>query len=241
MPAEREGAMIHGPSSSDQASAWAATADPGPEAPALVGDRRADVAVVGAGYTGLSAALHLAEGGADVIVLDAGAPGWGASGRNGGQLIPGLKDDPDALERRFGPETGRRMWQIAGGAADFVFELIGRHQISCHAQQCSWLSAAPNERAVETLRRGVGEPRRGAAVELLDRAKVEALTGTRAYVGGLLDRRAGAVHPLAYARGLARAARDAGAAVHGGSRVARLEPHAGTWSVITPHGTVTAN
>src|SRR5713101_6545412 len=102
---------LHLPASSTPpASAWTATAEPLPATRALEGDRRADV-----------------------VVLDAAEPGWGASGRNGGQVIPGLKDDPDELERKFGPETGRRMWQLSGGAAGFVFELIARHKISCHA------------------------------------------------------------------------------------------------------------
>jgi len=120
-----------------------------PEAPIdtgpLEGERRADVVVVGAGYTGLSAALYLAERGADVVVLDAAEPGWGASGRNGGQVIPGLKHDPEDLERHYGAEIGRRMWQIAGSAADVVFELIARHKIACHAQPCGWIAAAPRD------------------------------------------------------------------------------------------------
>src|SRR2546422_4227230 len=106
--------MIHAPASPHPPpSAWTA-AEPLPETRPLEGDRRADVVVVGAGYTGLSAALHLAERGAEVVVLDAAEPGWGASGRNGGQIIPGLKHDPDELERQFGHATRRRMWEIAG-------------------------------------------------------------------------------------------------------------------------------
>ena len=235
--------MIHTPASLDPpASAWTVGAEPLPVTGPLEGDRRADVAVVGAGYTGLSAALHLAERGADVVVLDAAEPGWGASGRNGGQVIPGLKDDPDELERKFGPETGRRMWQISGGAADFVFELIARHKISCQAQQSGWISAAPNAPAIATLRARVDQwQQRGAPVELLDRQRIAELTGTTCYVGGLLDRRAGALQPLAYARGLARAARQAGAAIHGRSAVTRIESQGGAWRVGTAAGTVTAS
>src|SRR6266849_10228522 len=129
-------------SSAPPASAWTGTAEPLPETRPLDRDRRADVVVVGAGYTGLSAALHLAERGAEVVVLDAAEPGWGASGRNGGQIIPGLKDDPDELERRFGEEPGRRMWEIAGGAADTLFALIARHGIDCGARQCGWIQPA---------------------------------------------------------------------------------------------------
>jgi glycine/D-amino acid oxidase-like deaminating enzyme len=228
-------------SSAPPTSPWTVAAEPPAETRPLEGDRRADVVVVGAGYTGLSAALHLAERGADVVVLDAAEPGWGASGRNGGQIIPGLKHDPDELERRFGPEKGRRMWQIAGGAADFVFELIARHKIACHAQQCGWIAAAPHAAALESVRSRTEQwLRRGAPVELLDRRRIAELTGTTGYAGGMLDRRAGALQPLAFARGLARAARQAGVAIHGGSVASRLDSIAGGWRVVAPTGTVTA-
>ena len=228
-------------SSAPPRSAWTGGADPLPDTRPLEGDRRADVAVVGAGYTGLSAALHLAERGVGVAVLDAAEPGWGASGRNGGQIIPGLKHDPDELERQFGRETGRRMWQIAGGAADFVFELIARHKISCHAQQCGWIAAAPHAAALESVRSRTEQwLRRGAAVELLDRRRIQELTGTTGYVGGMLDRRAGALQPLAFVRGLAWAAQQAGAAIHGGSLVRGLEVAPGGWRVDTQAGSVTA-
>jgi len=234
--------MIHSPASPDPpASVWTAAAEPWPATQPLDGDHRAEVAVVGAGYTGLSAALHLAERGADVIVLDAAEPGWGGSGRNGGQIIPGLKDDPDELEQKFGPETGRRMWEISGGAADFVFELIARHKIACHAQQSGWISAAPTERGLGALRVRVDQwQRRGAPVEILDRQRVAELTGTTCYAGGLLDRRAGTLQPLAYVRGLARAVKQAGAAIHGRSAVTRIESRGGDWRAVTSAGTVTA-
>lgn len=228
-------------SSAPPASAWTDVAEPLVAARPLEGSHRADVVVVGAGYTGLSAALHLAERGAEVVVLDAAGPGWGASGRNGGQIIPGLKHDPDELERRFGEETGRRMWQTAGSAADFVFDLVGRHKISCHAERCGWIAAAPHARALESLRSRTAQwQRRGAPVELLDGKRITELTGATGYVGGMLDRRAGALQPLAFVAGLARAARQAGAAIHGGSLVRGLEVAPGGWRVDTPAGSVTA-
>ena len=221
-------------------SAWTAGVEPLAGTPPLAGDRRAAVAVVGAGYTGLSAALHLAERGADVVVLDAAEPGWGGSGRNGGQVIPGLKHDPDELERRFGEETGRRMWQTAGTAADVVFDLIARHKIACHAERCGWIAAAPHAAALESLRSRTAQwQRRGAPVELLDASRIGELTGTTTYVGGMLDRRAGALQPLAYARGLARAAQQAGAMIHGGSLVRGLQVAPGGWRVDTQAGRVT--
>ena len=228
-------------SSAVPASVWTEAAEPAPETRLLEGDRRADVAVIGAGYTGLSAALHLAERGADVVAMDSAEPGWGASGRNGGQIIPGLKHDPDELERQFGETTGRRMWQIAGAAADTVFELIARHKIACHAQPCGWIAAAPHAAALESLRARTEQwRRRGAPVELLDRGRIEALTGTTAYVGGMLDRRAGALHPLSYARGLARAAQRSGASLHGRSAARRLEPAGAGWRIVTDAGVVHA-
>lgn len=227
-------------SSAPPASAWTAAAEPLPETRPLEGDRRADVVVIGAGYTGLSAALHTAERGAEVVVLDAAEPGWGASGRNGGQIIPGLKYDPDELERRFGEETGRRMWAIAGGAADVVFELVARHKIACHAERCGWIAAAPHAAALGSLGSRTEQwQRRGAPVELLDATRIAELTGTTGYAGGMLDRRAGALQPLAFVRGLARAAQQAGAAIHGGSLVRGLQVAPGGWRVDTQAGSVT--
>ncbi|RAB63565.1 NAD(P)/FAD-dependent oxidoreductase, partial [Burkholderia multivorans] len=101
-------------------SLWAATATPASATPALDASASCDVAIVGSGFTGLSTALHLAERGVNVRVIDGAQPGWGASGRNGGQVIPGLKYDPDELVRRLG-DAGERLASIAGGAADTVF------------------------------------------------------------------------------------------------------------------------
>ncbi|MCA3823158.1 MAG: FAD-binding oxidoreductase, partial [Burkholderia sp.] len=114
-------------------SLWAATAAPAPDTPALDASVSCDVAIIGAGFTGLSTALHLAERGVNVRVIDGAQPGWGASGRNGGQVIPGLKYDPDELVRRFGDTAGEQLAGIVGGAADTVFDLIARHAIDCDA------------------------------------------------------------------------------------------------------------
>ena len=201
-------------------SLWASTARPAPETPAINASRQADVAIIGAGYSGLSAALHLAEAGVSVVVLEAGEPGWGASGRNGGQVIPGLKYDPDDIVAMFGAEAGEHLVRVAGAAPDTVFDLIARHGIDCDARRCGWIQpafAAADVGLVE--RRAEQWQRRGAAVSVLDRDTVIRLVGS----------------PLSYARGLARAAQEAGAMICGGSRVTALAREGKRWKVTTAH------
>jgi glycine/D-amino acid oxidase-like deaminating enzyme len=218
-------------------SLWVATARPPPATPPLDMSRRADVAIVGAGYSGLAAALQLAEAGASVVVLETGEPGWGASGRNGGQVIPGLKSDPDELVAMFGPEAGEHLARVAGGAPDTVFALIARHGIDCEARQCGWIQPAFAAADLGLIaHRAEQWQRRGAPVAVLDRDGVRRLVGSPIYHGGLIDRRAGSVQPLSYSRGLARAAQKAGALVCGGSRVTALARDGGRWKVTTAHG-----
>jgi len=223
-------------------SLWAATAAPAADTPALAGQRRADAVVVGAGFTGLSAALHLAEAGADVAVLEAGEPGWGASGRTGGQVIAGLKYDPDELVAKFGTERGERMTRFAGAAAGLVFELIERHGIECHATRSGWIQGVHARRRMDLAERRVEQwARRGADVELIDAGRMVDLTGTARYAGGWIDRRGGMLQPLSYSRGLARAAIGARAAIHGRSPAIALTREGQAWRVETPGGVVTAD
>ena len=217
------------------------TAEPPVATPPLDGDHRADLAIVGGGFTGLSTALHAAERGGTVVLLEAQAPGWGASGRNGGQVNPGLKHDPDVVEREFGAEMGARMVKFAGGAPALVFDLIQRHEIRCDSVQCGTLRTAVHPKHVAAIRKLAEQyVRRGAPVEYLERAALERLTGTPRYAGGMLDRRGGALNPLSYARGLARAALQAGARIYGGSRVQRIDRYGADWALHTATGTVTA-
>jgi len=222
-------------------SLWAATARPAPETPPLDASRQADVAIVGAGYSGLAAALQLAQAGISVVVLEAGEPGWGASGRNGGQVIPGLKHDPDELVAMFGTEAGEHLVRVAGGAPAVVFDLIARHRIECEARRCGWIQPAFAAADVAaTTRRAEQWQRRGAAITVLDRDSVRRLTGSPVYHGGWIDRRAGSVQPLSYARGLARAAQKTGALVCGGSRVTALTRDGARWKLTTGHGATVA-
>ncbi len=218
-------------------SLWVATARAAPATPPLDASRRADVAIVGAGYSGLAAALQLAEAGVSVVVLESGEPGWGASGRNGGQVIPGLKFDPDELVAMFGPKAGEHLVDVAGGAADTVFDLIARHGIDCEARRCGWIQPAFAAADLGLIaRRAEQWQRRGAPVAMLDRDTACRLTGSPIYHGGWIDRRAGSLQPLSYCRGLARAAQKAGALVCGGSRVSALARDGARWKVTTAHG-----
>ncbi len=222
-------------------SLWVATAPSEPSCPPLSGDRFAELCVIGGGFTGLSAAYHAAKAGADVVLVEAAEPGWGAAGRNGGQVIPGLKLDPDDLERRFGMERGQRLVDFAGAAPDLVFELVARHQIDCGARRQGWIQAVHGPAALP-----LGENRvrqwqaRGVPLEILDRDQVAALLGTDEYIAGFLDPRGGWLQPLAYTRGLARAAQSAGASLHGMSPATRIVRNAEGWRITTPSGNAIA-
>jgi glycine/D-amino acid oxidase-like deaminating enzyme len=218
-------------------SLWAATAEPAPDCPPLDADRRADVAVVGAGFAGLSTALHLAERGIDVVVLEAEEPGFGASGRNGGQVIGGLKHDFEELSRLFDPERADRMVAFADTAADFTFGLIERHEIQCDARQGGFVQGAHGPGLLKRIEAKVaGLAARGAPVSALSAAETRERTGTDFYHGAFHDPRGGTINPLGYARGLARAALAAGAAIHGKSPVSQVARDGAGWRVTVADG-----
>lgn len=224
-------------------SLWLATAEPAPDCPALVGEIACDVLVVGAGFAGLSTALHLAEKGVDVVVLEAAQPGFGASGRNGGQVISGLKDGlAPMLQRRFGQERAERIYDFADTTADAVFDLIERHNITCAAERNGWLQGAHAATAARRLEQKARDrATRGHDVTYLDEAETARLSGSEWYKGAFLDRRGGQLQPLSYARGLARAAQGLGVRIHGSSPVETLERVANQWHARTPGGMVKAS
>src|ERR1700759_4365856 len=202
-------------------SLWAATAPKAPPTPPLEGHVTAEVVVIGAGYCGLSTALHLAERGTKVVVLEAHEPGWGGSGRNGGQVIPGLKYDPDELEEKFGPERGRRLVDFIGGSADVVFGLIEKHRMNVPHTRQGWIQGAHTPAGLDIVKRRSAQwAKRGVeGARELSADDVGHLIGTDKYLGGWVDPRGGAIQPLAYARELARAALAAGGRVLGVGRV----------------------
>ncbi|MGE0720023.1 MAG: NAD(P)/FAD-dependent oxidoreductase, partial [Alphaproteobacteria bacterium] len=180
-------------------------------------------------------------GGLRVRVLEAAEPGAGASGRNGGQVIPGIRHFPDELEAAFGVDLGRRVYEFGLTTADAAFALIDRHAIACDAVRTGWIQPADKPSALETSRRRAAEwRRRGYGARALDRDETIALTGTRDYIGGWIHQGGGSVQPLSYARGLARAAMAAGAVVHGHSRVVGIARVGERWRLSTPGGSVVA-
>ncbi|MEM8728946.1 MAG: FAD-binding oxidoreductase [Pseudomonadota bacterium] len=222
-------------------SLWAATANPSPERPRLSGAHEADTVVVGGGFTGLSAALHLAEAGQSVVLLEAETPGWGASGRNGGQVNPGLKPDPEDIEAQFGPDLGARMVARGASGGALVFNLIARHDIACDAANIGWVRSATNAKTLAALENTARQWRaRGHDVDDVDAAEMAQLLGVDVYVGGIIDRRGGNLHPLNYALGLADAAERFGARIHGDSRVVELDIAPDQVCLKTQGGQVTA-
>jgi glycine/D-amino acid oxidase-like deaminating enzyme len=223
-------------------SLYAETAIPQPALQRLAGVHRAGVAVIGGGITGLSAALQLAERGTDVLLLEAHQPGWGASGRNGGHVNPGLKPDPDEVERDFG-DLGRRMVRFSYAAPEALFRLVERHQLRCEARQLGTLRAATSPRTMDAMRGLAAQyAARGMTAELLDAEAAFEATGTRRYPVILRDPSGGSLNPLGYARGLAHAAIAAGARLYGGSPAVKLARTAsGAWRIETPNGAVVAD
>ncbi|MSU91125.1 FAD-dependent oxidoreductase [Rhodobacteraceae bacterium 2CG4] len=222
-------------------SYYAATAGPAPACEPLRGARTAQVCIIGAGFTGLSAALYLAERGLDVVVLEANRVGWGASGRNGGQLGSGQRLGQLELRRMLGAPKAAALWQLAEDAKAHVRALVDEHGIACDLKRghirAELTEAGARAAADEArhLRDDLGYER----ISVLDRDAVARHTGSRLYAGGTLDTGAGHLHPLSFVRGLARAAIDAGAVIHEKSRVLSVgedRPHV----VRTEHGSVTA-
>ena len=222
-------------------SYYAASANPFPAQPRLTGSESADVVVVGGGYAGLSAALHAAEAGMSVILLEARRIGWGASGRNGGQMIPGLRWGALELARRFGDDRARRLLGLANLAGERVRQRIVRHAIACDLRQ-GHFHAAARPAHLDAMQRELAE-----LVRLLDyqgavivpRGQVQDHVASSGYHGGLSDANGGHLHPLNYALGLALGALGAGVRVFEGSAVTAMD-HSGPVVATTAGGQVTA-
>jgi len=224
-------------------SYYLATAADAPRRPRLTGDIKADVCVVGGGCTGLSAALHAAQRGLSVVLLEGGRVGWGASGRNGGQIIPGLRKGAVELIARYGRHEARAMFDLALEARSLVLDLIQRHAIACDLKLTGHLAAAAKSsdiahyaKEIEALSSVMDYPHARLVLKA-DMANELACSG---YYGGLIDELGGHYHPLNYTIGLARAAEAAGVAIHEASVALRLSETSAGVRVATALGAVTA-
>jgi len=222
-------------------SYYAASANPSPERAALSGDLSVDVVVVGGGFTGLSAALHAAEAGFSVALLEAHRVGWGASGRNGGQMIPGMRWGAEDLVKSFGRDRAARLISLANSAGHLVRKRIERHNIACDLRQ-GHFHAAAKPGHLDAMRRELALLQdlldyQGASI--VSAGDVGDFVASPFYHGGLIDMNGGHLHPLNYALGLAQAAEAAGVQIFEGSSAISVD-HGTPVRVDTAQGRVTA-
>jgi glycine/D-amino acid oxidase-like deaminating enzyme len=222
-------------------SLWAGVTPPGPDLPELKGPVEADVVVIGAGFTGLSTALHLREAGVDVAVVEAMEPGWGASGRNNGQVIPTLsRPDPEDIIKRYGA-AGERLVGLIRDSASILFDLTRRYQIQAEAEQSGWIQPVHSPGRIKIAERRVRQwSKHGAPVELLSSEQMRGLLGSDAWFGGFWNKTGGHINPLALARGLARVVLEQGGRIYARSPVESYERKGDHWIVRTTNGQVSA-
>ncbi len=222
---------------------YAASAPPAPARSALSGDLTVDVCVVGAGFTGLSAALHLAEAGVRVVVLEAEPVGFGASGRNGGQIHTGLCQTQAELEKWLGKIHAHDLWDLTEDSKALVRTLIARHNIDCDLKR-GLIIAAHDPRAARDLAADTEHLAKNynySAARMLDRQETAAQIGSAVYPASRFDEGGGHLHPLRYVRGLAAAAEAAGVSILEKSKAVSLERGANSVTVRCPAGNVTAD
>ena len=226
------------------ASLWASTAEPLRAFPALSGEVHADVVIIGAGYTGLSAAHHIAKSGLAPVVLEANRPGWGASGRNGGVITAKFRQSFRGIDAAHGRAMARRMYEIAHESVEMVEELVSEFGIaSARLTRSGQVKAAHNHATLraaadeaEWMKREMGD----AEVRVLDAQQVREETGSQAFVGGVLNPGSGGIHPLNYLHGLAEGLAQRGIAIFQESPALRLLRDNELIVAETPQGAVSA-
>lgn len=221
-------------------SYYAASANRKLDLPQLQGEETADVCIIGGGYTGLSSAIHLAERGYQVVLLEAERIAWGASGRNGGQCSVGQRQSQEVLEEKFGLDEARRLWDLGVEAVDLVRELIGRYEISCDLKRGN-LQAAAKSSDAEWYKRHAEKMQRDYQLDcqFVSGDELDYVSGTTGFRGALLETASAHLHPLNYALGLADAARSLGVRLYEQSRVNSYDQATPT-TVHTSQGSVKA-
>jgi glycine/D-amino acid oxidase-like deaminating enzyme len=220
---------------------WELSAPPAPASKCLLEDISTDVLIIGAGFSGLSTALHLQDSSHDVVLIDAHSIAWGASGRNGGHVLPLIRKDPAAIIEQLGAEQGERLIRMVAESADLVFSMIERFEIDCDAERNGWLQAIHSAQQLAICENRFQQWQAYAAdMAILDEQETNTLMGTEAYIGALLVRSAGHINPLAFARGMAEAARKGGTKLFTDTPALAIEQKGSNWQVKTPKGTITA-
>jgi len=222
-------------------SLWADTAPPRPLAPSLNGTVETDVAVIGGGFTGLSAAIEVARNGGSVTVLEGKAVGWGASGRNNGQVIPILTSaEPAVWIKRYGA-AGERMVQLIGNSANILFDLVREFDMKAEAEQSGWFQPAHSPGRVKLCQTRVDTWRRyGFSAEFKTADETREILGSDFWYGGMLNPTGGHVNPLALARAMAKTAEDLNATIFENAPVTSYERVGAQWVIRTATGTLKA-
>ena len=222
-------------------SLWAATAPERQLAAPLTGNAETDIAIIGGGFTGMSAAIEAARQGKSVTVLEGKAVGWGASGRNNGQVIPILTSaEPDAWVKRYGA-AGERMVNLIGNSANILFDLVREFDMQAEAEQSGWFQPAHSPGRVKLSQMRVDAWRRfGFPAELKSAEETREILGTDFWYGGMYNPTGGHINPLALARGMAKAAEGLGAVIHELSPVTSYKREGSQWVIRTPEGTLKA-
>ena len=229
---------------SDYPNSWyRASAELLPEQSSLQGDVLADVCVIGAGYTGLSAALHLAKAGKQVVILEASRVGWGASGRNGGHVGTGQRADQFALEKWYGKETAKELWRLGLEAVDLVESLVEDHSIDCELGRGN-IHYAAKPAHVGELREEIEHLETAYDYHELrgvEKADLGSLSSAQGFHYAMVDEGARHLHPLKYCLGLARAAMAAGVTIYEQSKATQLKVEGGGAVVQTSSGSIRAD
>ena len=230
-------------SEQDPASYWVETGNPAPVLPTASGDRKADVVIIGAGFTGLSTAFHLSQTGIEAVVVEAKDVGWGASGRNGGMLPPRYKKGFATIAKTYGNEVTRRLHAIVHEAIDTVETIVSDCALDCGFARTGQITAAHSNAHLASLKADcawMAAEAGDAATLVLSRSEMIDEVGANIHIGGWLDPRGAGIHPLNYVRGLADALQKRGVPIFVGSPVRRLVEEPDGIRLELPGGTITA-